>query len=295
MRLQSVTIVGVGLIGGSIGMALRARGLAQRVVGLGRDADRLAVAQRMSAIDVAETDEARAFADASVVVACTPVNQIAAALKRAAQLSPADALLTDAGSTKAAIASELALEPPTRHRFIGAHPIAGAEFSGVEHARADLFQGSVCVLTPTEYTDVRHLRRAEEFWASIGCRILCLTPDDHDQALARSSHLPHIVASAIARDLPPRWHALAGGGFRDTTRVAASQTELWTAIFLENQKPILEALVTLQESLEGLRAALERADAEAIANWWEQGRAARLMYNQAYRAMTQLTSRRSDS
>ncbi len=267
-----MAIVGVGLIGGSIGQALREHGLARRVVGIGRDAARLAEAQHLGAIDVATTEIARGVAEAEIVVVCTPVDRIASDIIEAARASPPSALITDAGSTKRKIVREVEADSLARGKFVAAHPIAGSERSGVANARADLFAGRVCVLTPTEQTPPALLNRARDFWSSLGSRLIEIDPATHDDRLARTSHLPHALAAALAALVGPDLVPLAAGAYRDVTRVAAADAALWTPIFLENRDAILDALDAYDRSLAGFRAALEAGDEARLSAWWNLGR-----------------------
>jgi prephenate dehydrogenase len=277
-RLGTVAIIGVGLIGGSVGLALRTRKLAEWVVGIGRDAGRLAEARRLGAIDEATTDFQRGCAGAEVVVIGTPVTRVAADVALAARHAARGALVTDAGSTKRQIVEQIEQDETSRAVFVGAHPIAGSERKGAAFARADLFEGRVCVVTPTERTPADRLARARAFWSSLGCRILVRSPESHDAALAWTSHLPHAVASALAASVPPELLALAAGAYRDGTRVAGSDAALWTGIFLANRGPMIEALDDFGRRLGAFRAALVDGDEAALSSLWEQGRANRNRY-----------------
>ena len=274
-RLRTVAVVGVGLIGGSIGMALRERGVAGEVVGIGRDPATLEKARALGAIDRATTDLAEGVAEADVVVVCTPVGRVAEDVRAAAAHAPDSVLLTDAGSTKRSIVEAVERSPRAAGAFVAAHPMSGSERSGAAHARADLFDGRVCVLTPTGLTAPDRLRRARAFWASIGCRIVEMGPAEHDEVVAYTSHLPHAAAAALASTVPPDWHALAAGAFRDGTRVAGADTELWTAIFRENRGPLMNAVGKLQDRLASLKYALMNDDEESIRRWWREARARR--------------------
>jgi len=271
-RLGTVAIVGVGLIGGSIGLAIRARGIASEVVGVGRDPFRLDQAARLGAIDRGTTDMSVGVADAEVVVVCTPVSRVAEDVGRAAESAPSDVLVTDAGSSKRQIVEAVERHPRSAAVFVGAHPLAGSEQRGVLHARADLFEGRVCVLTPTPRTRLERTHRALAFWTALGCRVIELAPSEHDEILAYTSHLPHAMAGALASSVPVEWLPLAAGAYRDGTRVAAADTGLWTAIFRDNRGPLLKALGTLQECLDAFKYALMNDDEEAIHSWWEQAR-----------------------
>jgi len=275
----TVTIIGVGLIGGSIGLALRARGLADRIVGVGRNPEGLEQARRSGAIDVGTTDLAAGVAGAEVAVVCTPVTRIAGDAIAAAAAGPAGLLVTDAGSTKRGIVEAVEADPRGRAAFVGAHPIAGSERKGVAHAQAGLFEGRACVLTPTARTAPERLRRARAFWAGLGCRISELGPARHDEALAFTSHLPHAVAAALAAAVPADLLPLAAGAYRDGTRVAGSDADLWTGIFLGNRLPLIEALGEFQQQISQFKAALLGADADAIRSWWTAARDRRARFD----------------
>jgi prephenate dehydrogenase len=276
---DTVAIVGVGLIGGSIGKALRERGLARRIVGVGRSQASLDEAVRVGAIQEATSSLGEGVLSADVVVVCTPVSEIAQHVRQAAREAPAGVLVTDAGSTKRIIVESVESTPRAREVFVGAHPIAGSERKGAIHADASLFQKRVCVLTPTAQTPPDRYDRARTFWEGLGCRIVTLSPSEHDAALALTSHLPHLVASALAAAVPENCLPLAGGAYRDSTRVAASDAALWTSIFLANRGPLLDALTHFENELARFRDALEREDAEAIRAWWDLARNRRAGFN----------------
>jgi prephenate dehydrogenase len=274
-RLGTVAILGVGLIGGSIGLALRARDLADRVVGIGRDPARLAEARELGAIDEGTTDPDLGVAGADVAVVCTPVSRIAADCLRLAAAGPDGLLLTDAGSTKAAIVADVEADPRARSLFCASHPLAGSERNGVGSARADLFVGRSVVLTPTGRTPDDRFRRARDFWRALDARVLTMPPDRHDEALALTSHLPHAIASALAGVVPAEMLPLAAGAYRDVTRVAAADSALWAEIFLANRGPMAAALDLFRERLDRFRHHLARNDADALVRWWAEGKALR--------------------
>lgn len=276
--LGTVAIVGVGLIGGSIGLALRDRGLASRVIGVGRDPANLAEAVRLGAIDVGTVELRQGVAEADVAVVCTPVSLIARDVREAARLGRDDLLVTDAGSTKRGIVAEVEDDPRARSAFVGGHPIAGSERKGAAHARADLFDGRVCVLTPTDRTPADRLDRARRFWSGLGCRIVEIDPPTHDDALALTSHLPHAVAAALAATVPEAILPLAAGAYRDGTRVAGSDPALWAGILLANRDPVLRAIDRYNLQLTQLRRALEQKDEKAMLTWWAEAKAHRLAF-----------------
>jgi prephenate dehydrogenase len=280
-QLGTVAIVGVGLIGGSIGLFLRGERRA-RVVGIGRNENRLDEAARLGALDAFTTDLKRGVASADVVVVCTPVTGIAAVVREAAAHGPPGLLVTDAGSTKRTIVEAVERDDRARSTFVAAHPIAGSERQGATHADPYLFYDRVCVLTPTERTPADRLVRARDFWRTLGCRIVELDPATHDAALAATSHLPHAVSAALAAAVPADVLGLAAGAYRDGTRVARADAALWSGIFRENRDQVLHALTRFQVELHAFRRALEADDDAAIQDWWNAARSNRGQFDERY-------------
>ena len=264
MRIGTLTIVGVGLIGGSIGLAARRRCLAERVIGVGRQQATLDQARALGAIDESSLDLAEAVRRAEVAVFCTPVNLIPDQVLAAAPGCAKGTLLTDAGSTKGAIVRALDGKLPPGVSFVGSHPLAGAEKRGPEHADAGLFQDRVAVVTPTPRSDRAAVERTVAVWQALGSHAKLMSPDEHDRALAVTSHLPHLLASALAGVLPPELRELTATGFRDTTRIAAGDPSLWTAIFMQNRPALIEALGLLQGQVIDFKTALMTGDSAAI-------------------------------
>jgi prephenate dehydrogenase len=269
---ETVAIVGVGLIGGSIGLALRQRRLARCVVGIGRRQSSLRVAREMGAVDTTTINLARGVAEASLVFVCTPVGQIPEHVRQVAEHCPEGALITDVGSTKEFIVEAVDGKLPRGCRFLGGHPIAGGERTGPAYARADLFEGRVTVLTPTKNTRAEDFDTLSELWAELGAVVIRLSPEEHDRILAVTSHLPHLVASALAASLPEEFFRFVGTGFLDTTRIAAGSPELWLDIVLQNRKNVAGALRQFQAKLAELAMALDRADAESIVAFLEEAK-----------------------
>ena len=275
MSLNQLTIVGVGLIGASLGLAARRLGLARRVVGLGRNLSSLQQAESLGAIDRSCLDGADAVADADLVVVCTPVDQIAnQVLELAAHCNPGT-LFTDAGSTKSLIVKAIEEGLPAQARFIGGHPLAGSEKKGPQHADAKLFQNRWVVLTPTPRTHPDALAQVRAFWESLGSHVRIMAPEAHDETLALTSHLPHLAASALAGLLPASAFDLAATGFRDTTRVAAGDPALWSAIFQHNRAALLASLGQMEQRLADFRLALEMSDWNRIQDLLAQGKKVR--------------------
>jgi prephenate dehydrogenase len=264
MRIKTLTIVGVGLIGGSIGLAARRRGVAECILGSGRHQASLDRARSVGAIDEGLLDIAAAVHQAEVAVFCTPVDRIAEQVLAAGPGCAPGTLLTDAGSTKAGIVYAVEGQLPTGVAFVGSHPLAGSEKRGPEYADSDLFQDRLTVVTRTPHTDLAALERTAAFWRALGSRVQVMDPADHDRALGVTSHLPHLVASALAGLLPPELHDLTATGFRDTTRVAAGDPSLWTAIFAQNRAAVLAALGQLGVRLDRFRQTLEAGDWTAL-------------------------------
>jgi prephenate dehydrogenase len=260
---ECLGIVGVGLIGGSIGLAARRNGRYGPILGVDRDPAVLERAKARGCID--DADELPAVAQhADVIVICTPVDQIASHVLTAARYCRPTALLTDTGSTKVAVVEAVEKELADERWFVGGHPLAGSEKRGPENARADLFDGRVTVLTPTPNTERRASDRAEYFWTLLGSRVGFMSPDEHDRTVALTSHLPHVVAAALAGMLDPAQNGFAASGFRDTTRLAAGDPELWTAILMQNRRPVLRQLDKFQFRLKEFLAALDQSDAATI-------------------------------
>jgi prephenate dehydrogenase len=275
MFVRTLTIVGVGLIGGSIGLAARRRSVAGRVLGVGRNMESLQRAGDAGAIDEAFLEAAAAVHQADVAVFCTPVDLIPEQVLSLAPGCRPGTLLTDAGSTKAGIVRHLDGRLPPQVAFVGGHPLAGSEKRGPEHAHADLFQGRLVVLTPTAHTDPEALAKTAEFWQALGARVRTMEPEEHDRALALTSHLPHLLAAALAGILPETLHDLTASGFRSTTRVAAGDPALWTGIFEQNRQALLDALTLLEGRLAEFRRALETNDRHRLDDLLNQARRVR--------------------
>ncbi len=263
---STVAIVGVGLIGGSIALAVKQHGAASTVIGVGRSASRLAEARRRGIIDEAASDLSAAARRCDLLIFCTPVDRIVAGVREAALACRPGTVITDAGSTKGGICRDLATGLPHGITFVGAHPLAGSEQQGFEHADGRLFENRMCVVTPLPATPKDAVARISAFWAGLGANTIEMTPEAHDRALAETSHLPHLAASALAATLSPENQILAATGFRDTTRIAAGDPELWTAIFLGNREQMLSSLAKYERHLTKFRKALEQNDAEGLKN-----------------------------
>lgn len=269
---ETVAIVGVGLIGGSLGLALRHRKLAGKVVGIGRRQSSLRVARQMGAVDTTTINLSRGVAEAQLIFVCTPVGQIPGHVRQVAEHCPPGALITDVGSTKQLIVESVDGKLPRQCRFLGGHPIAGGERTGPANARADLFEGRVTVLTPTKNTLAEDFDALSELWSQLGAVVVRMSPEEHDRVLAMTSHLPHLVASALAGVLPEELFRFVGTGFLDTTRIAAGSVELWRDIFLQNRQHVEHWLRLFQQRLTQFGQALSRADGETLELLLEEGK-----------------------
>ena len=260
---DTIAIVGVGLIGGSIGLAVRERKLAREVVGIGRRESSLTAAREAGAIDRGTTDLSEGVATAELIIVCAPVDTITESVILAASACRPNALITDAGSTKHDIVTTIDAALSARRAgspFVGSHPLAGDHRGGVEFARADLFEGRTVVVTPTSETRPAAVVEITGFWQSLGARVTTMTPSAHDAALAATSHLPHLVAAALAAATPEKLLPLAASGWRDTTRVAAGDPKLWQPIFATNRTHVLAALDRFMEKISALREALDQSN-----------------------------------
>ncbi|MEE9240365.1 MAG: prephenate dehydrogenase/arogenate dehydrogenase family protein [bacterium] len=262
---QQMTIIGVGLIGGSLARAARERGLVGRIVGAGRRAKNLEKALALGVVDQIEIDHLAAVRGSDIVVIGTPVQ---AALNVARSILPAmepDAILTDVGSVKGPFVREVEEMDLGSVRFVGGHPIAGTEQSGVEASFATLYEGHRTILTPTENSSTEAVKALRALWEGVGAQVDILDPEMHDQILADISHLPHLVAYALVNAaLSGGGITYAAGGFRDFTRIASSNPEMWREICLDNRDALLASLRGFEETLSELRSAVKRGDGDAL-------------------------------
>jgi prephenate dehydrogenase len=271
MLFDQITIVGVGLIGGSVGLAAKARGVARRVVGFDRAP--LATALRLGVVDRAATDITDAARDSELIVVCTPVDRIAGVIVRVAAHAATGTIFTDGGSTKAGIVKVVKGILPAGVEYVPAHPVAGSEKNGVENARADLFADRLTVLTPQAPSPAAE--KIAAFWKALGSRVAVMSPEDHDRTFAATSHLPHAVAATLAGITPVEWLPLSAGGFRDTTRIAGGDPELWAAIFRANRDEVLAAVDRFAARLGDFRNLLESGDGAGLVRWLAEAKQVR--------------------
>ena len=273
---MKVAVLGVGLIGGSIGMGTREHVQGAEVVGFGRSAERLARARELGAIDHAASSLEEALDGAGACFCCGPVGALQDQVAAALAVAPGNCVVSDVGSVKLGVVESFRDE-----RFVGSHPVAGAETAGVEHARGDLFQGAVWYLTPSEASSGILYERLHRLIACLGARPVPIDARAHDWILAGVSHLPHAVANVLVSLAGAQLHAegealpRVGPSFRDMTRVAGANPAIWTDIFLGNRAAVLGQLRELGRSLQDLEGWLEAGDRDAIDRWILDARDAR--------------------
>ncbi|MFQ5788070.1 MAG: prephenate dehydrogenase [Thermodesulfobacteriota bacterium] len=247
MNFGVVAIIGTGLIGGSIGLGLKERGLARLIIGVGRRKTSINKALRAKAINEGTINIEKAVREADIIILATSVELIPDLARKIIPMMKRSAILTDVGSTKKYIVSQINMEIKSKHNggkpnFIGAHPLAGSEQRGIESARPDLFEGSVCVLTPTSLNSKKCITKLSKMWKALGAKVSIMTPSKHDEIVALVSHLPHLVASGLVSVVDEKHWKFAASGLRDTTRVASGDPELWLGICKQNKVRIIKAL-----------------------------------------------------
>ena len=267
---EQLGLIGCGLMGGSFALAMKKAGLVKRVVGYSKSPSTTDRARQLGVIDVEAPSALLAVAGADIVLLAVPVAATEASLKAIKHLVTPQMLIMDVGSTKADVvqAAERSLRDKVGS-FVPAHPITGREVSGVEHAEAELYTGRQVILTPTERTLTVQLQRAQDVWTALGCRVTSMSPEAHDNAFAAVSHLPHLLAFAMVNSITGQEHAdtflsLAGPGFRDFTRIAASDPKMWRDIFLSNREELLAQSSLFQQTLQRLEKAMREGNAQAI-------------------------------
>jgi cyclohexadieny/prephenate dehydrogenase len=277
-----IAIVGAGLIGSSIARAARDYGAAGEVAILDAEPQVMARVRALGIADEASGDPAQALAGADLVVICTPVGVCGAVAERLAPHLAPGAILSDVGSVKGAVVAQVAPHVPRGVQFIPAHPIAGTEFSGPDAGFASLFQNRWCILTPPEDADAGAVARLAAFWTRIGARVETMSADHHDKVLALTSHLPHLIAYNIvgtADDFGEQTRSevikFSASGFRDFTRIAASDPIMWRDIFLSNQEAVLEMLGRFNEDLSALQRMIRRGDGQGLFDFFTRTRAIR--------------------
>lgn len=261
---KRVTIVGVGLMGGSLGMAIKKHNLAREVVGLANRQSALLEAIKMKAIDVALTDIPKAIRNSDLVVLATPVDSIIKLLPVINPHLKRGCIVTDLGSTKAEIIDSAQSILTHSSFFVGSHPLVGSEKKGINFAREDLFEHSQCIMTPTKETNQVAKEKVKHFWTKVGAKVEFMLPEEHDEVLAYVSHLPHLLAYGLIETIPQKYLDFATRGLKDTTRIASSSPQVWNDICLSNSKNLLKSLDELTKHLHYLRKAILNSDEKSL-------------------------------
>jgi len=288
VHFKQVAIIGVGLIGGSLGMILRRKGLADHVVGVGRSLENLKTAVTVGAIDRYVADPTDGVQGSDLVILATPVDTYERHLKTWARCLTPGTIVSDVGSVKGTLVERSEAAMPAGVHFVGAHPIAGKEKTGVAAGSDQLFKGARCILTPTKQTDPRALEQIKQMWEATESILLTMDPHLHDQILGAVSHLPHVAAFALMNALAElRDHQIpaldlaghSGGGLRDTTRIAASSPEMWRDIFLWNRDNVVSFIERYERALEELKQLIKAGDAAGIERALERAKVEREKLN----------------
>ncbi len=281
---QQVTIIGVGLLGGSLGLVLKEQGLAKTVVGIGRRQPNLELAVQLGAIDRFYSEPQEAIRDSDFIVLATPVDTYVSHVQQWGQHVPSGTIVSDVGSVKGRLVFDLEAILPTTASFVGAHPIAGKEKSGVAHATSRLFDGARCIVTPTSRTNLEAISKVRGLWEKAGSEVLSMDPMVHDWVLGAVSHLPHIAAFSLMHALKDvqdtsseTLHLLdfSGGGLRDTTRIAASSPEMWRDICLANRENLLKMVDQYIGQLQAFKQLLKNQDRAGLVKNIEQAKVLR--------------------
>ena len=264
---KKTAIIGVGLLGGSVGLALKAKGMCERVAGLGRSQVSVEAALAMGAIDEAATDMADAVKGADLILVCTPVGSVAGIIAEMESLLDDGCIVTDVGSTKRNIVYAVEKLPRAGSMFVGGHPLAGSERKGVQSASAELFEGATILITPTAATEKSVAANVRAIWERLGGKVVELDPNLHDRIVARTSHLPHIFAALLVtclRAMPEENVRVMGKGFLDTTRIASSDPEMWADICMNNIDEIQDAIFSLRKNLDEFETCMNEGEYERI-------------------------------
>ncbi len=272
---HKVTIVGVGLMGGSLGMAIKKHNIVKEVVGISQKDSSLGHALKNNVIDHAATDLKSAVQNADLVILATPVKTIINLLSTIGPHLRRHCIVTDVGSTKASIVEAAQKFLPPHVLFVGSHPLAGSEKRGSAYATADLFEGAMCIMTPIEHTNRLAKEKVKHFWMNIGCTVKMLPPEEHDKIVAYISHLPHLVAYGLMGAIPQEYLEYAAQGFKDTTRVASSSPQMWNDICMVNKKNIVKSLDELVKNLAAYRKAIIGKDESGLMDHFEKAKVKR--------------------
>lgn len=257
---NKVAIVGTGLIGGSMALAIKKKCLAHQIIGVSRHKNTLIWGKKSSIIDKGSQDLS-IIADADLVVLATPVNAILKLAGIILKFIRKDTIVTDVGSTKCEIVSKLSKIFPN---YVGSHPLAGSEKRGLVNASTDIFKNSLCILTPAKNTNPKALKKIKDLWNRLGARVIFLSPDTHDRILSFVSHLPHVIAFALIDIVPDKYLKFGATGLKDTTRIALSDSRLWADILLSNRENMLESIEHFENNLSRIKSVINKRDERTL-------------------------------
>jgi len=257
---NKITIIGLGLIGGSLALAIKEKKLAKEIAGVSRRKSTIKEALKNKIVDSGTLDLEDGVKDSDFIIIATPVFKIVSIAKRVARFLKKGAILTDVGSTKRHIVRSIEKAVPKGIDFVGSHPIAGSERSGIKSANKDLFKNACCILTKTKKTNPKAIGKVKKFWENLGIEVIIMRPQMHDKALSKISHLSHAVSASLVNSVGKSRLDLAAGGFKDATRVASGEPELWRDIFLTNKDNLIKDIGILKKELNKVEAALRNND-----------------------------------
>ncbi|OGX24898.1 MAG: hypothetical protein A2787_03370 [Omnitrophica WOR_2 bacterium RIFCSPHIGHO2_01_FULL_48_9] len=272
---RRISIIGVGLMGGSLGLAIKKQNIAREVVGFSHTPASLAYAVEHKIIDQAASDLKTAVHNADLVILATPVKTIVNLLPMLAPHLSRYCIVTDVGSTKSSIVQAALKNLPSHQMFVGSHPLAGSEKKGASHASAELFEGTTCIMTPTEQTNRLAKDKLKHFWTSLGAQVKFLPPEQHDKILSYVSHLPHLVAYAVIEAIPAEHLEFSAQGLKDTTRIASSSPQMWNDICLANPKNIVKSLDEVVKNLSAIRKMIMTKDEQGLNDYFHKSKTKR--------------------
>ena len=265
IMFKKIAIVGVGLIGGSIGLAVRTRRICPKVVGIGRRQVSLDKAIQKSAIDKGTLIMKEGIKDADLIIISTPIERVKEKISQVSKYAKKGAIIIDVNSTKQDIVYAANRSLPKDIYFVGTHPMAGSERSGISSSEGELFNGTICIITPERATNKEALKKIEIFWQSLGAKVVLMPAKAHDAMVSKISHLPHLLAYALCNTVSEKELAIAGSGFRDTTRIAKSSPDMWEEIFIQNKKSLLKAIRLFERNLHLLETDILHGKRSALA------------------------------
>lgn len=272
---RKISIIGIGLMGGSLGLAIKKQNVAREIVGFSHTAASVNYALEHKIIDQIAPDLKTAVHNADLVILAAPVKTIMNLLPMIAPHLSRYCIVTDVGSTKASIVQAAQKSLLSYPMFVGSHPLAGSEKKGTTHASAELFEGAVCIMTPTDQTNRLAKEKVKHFWINLGTQVKFLTPDQHDKILAYISHLPHLIAYTLVETIPAEYLEFSAQGLKDTTRIASSSPQMWNDICLANPKNIVKSIDELVKSLSTIRKMILTKDEPGLNDYFQKSKTKR--------------------